>query len=137
MNRRFSYTLVWVLIGLSILAVAQDGTGKRWIGTWAAAPQPPTPAHVQSFKNQTVRLIVHTSAGGTRVRIKVSNSFGDHRLVIGGAHIARRTDGADIDPRSDRTLEFHGQPSTTVVAGSTVVSDPVELNVPPLSDLAI
>ena len=48
MNRRFSYTLVWVLIGLSILAVAQDGSGKRWIGTWAAAPQPPTPANVKA-----------------------------------------------------------------------------------------
>jgi lysophospholipase L1-like esterase len=34
-------------------------------------------------------------------------------------------------------LKFHGKSSTTVAKGSTVVSDPVELDVPALSDLAI
>jgi hypothetical protein len=58
-------------------------------------------------------------------------------LLIGGAHIARRTAAAEIDPRSDRMLKFHGKSSTTVAAGSMVVSDPAELEVPGLSDLAI
>jgi lysophospholipase L1-like esterase len=138
MNGLFSKMLAWGLVGLlSIVAVAQDSTDKPWIGTWAAAPQAATPGRVQSFRNQTLRLIVHTSAGGTRVRIKISNTFGDHALVIGTAHIARRTDAAEIDPRSDRTLKFHGQPSTTVAPGSMVVSEPVALEVPALSDLAI
>jgi lysophospholipase L1-like esterase len=110
---------------------------KQWIGTWATAPQPALPGTLQSFQNQSLRLIVHTSAGGTKVRIKISNTFGDQPVLIGGAHIARRAVAADIDPISDRTLMFHGQPSTTVPARSMVVSDPVELDVPALSDLAI
>jgi lysophospholipase L1-like esterase len=122
---------------MSMLGIAQNPNSKQWIGTWATAPQPPTPGHVQSFRKQTVRLIVHVSAGGTRVRIKISNTFGDHPLLIGGAHIARRTEAAEIDPASDRTLKFHGKTSTTVVAGSVVVSDPVTLEVPALSDLAV
>src|SRR5947208_3037758 len=73
----------------------------------------------------------------TKVRIKISNTFGDHPLLIGGAHIARRTAAADIDPTSDRTLMFHGRSSTTVPARSMVVSYPAELDVPALSDLAI
>lgn len=138
MNKLFANTLTCGLIGLlSMLAISQDPNGKQWIGTWATAPQPPMPGHVQSFRNQTLRLIVHTSAGGTRVRIKISNTFGDHPLLIGGAHIARRTDAAEIDPTSDRTLHFHGKSSTTVAAGSMVVSDPVVLEVPALSDLAV
>ncbi|HEY6927405.1 MAG TPA: SGNH/GDSL hydrolase family protein, partial [Steroidobacteraceae bacterium] len=138
MNRQLVNTLTCALIGLlSMLAMAENPTGKRWIGTWATAPQPPMPGHVQSFRNQTLRLIVHTSAGGTKVRIKISNTFGDHPLLIGGAHIARRTDAAEIDPTSDRTLKFHGKLSTTVAAGSMVVSDPVTLEVPALSDLAV
>ena len=95
------------------------------------------PGHVQSFRNQTLRLIVHISTGGTKVRIKISNTFGDHPLVIGSGHIARRTDAAEIDPKSDRTLKFQGKSSTTVAAGSMVVSDPVALEVPALSDLAV
>src|SRR5438552_1658035 len=111
--------------------------GKRWIGTWATAPQPFMPGHLQRFENQSLRLIVHTSAGGRKVRIKISNTFGQHPLLIGGAHIARRTAAAEIDPGSDRALTFHGQSSTTVPAGSMGVSDSVELDVSALSDLAI
>ena len=108
-----------------------------WIGTWAAAPQPPIPGTTRTFRNQTVRLIVHASAGGARVRIRISNTFGDHPLRIGAAHIARSTTAADIDPASDRTVKFRGQSSTTVAARSMVVSDPIDLDVPALSNLAI
>jgi hypothetical protein len=108
--------------------------GEHWIGTWATAPQRAIPGHPQTFRNQTVRLIVHTSAGGTKVRIKISNTFGDEPLIIGAAHIARRASGADIDPTSDRTLTFRGHASTGVAAGAMVVSDPVDLQVPPLSE---
>jgi len=111
--------------------------GKQWIGTWATAAQPQVPGTPETFRNQTVRLIVHTSAGGGRVRIKISNTYGQRPLLIGGAHIARRTRGAEIDPAFDRALKFHGQVSTKVPARSIVVSDPVDLIVPPLSDLAI
>jgi len=111
--------------------------GKQWIGTWATAPQPPFPKIFLTFHNQSLRLIVHTSAGGKNVRIKISNTYGDHPLLVGSAHIARRTAAADIDPTSDRTLTFQGHPSTTVPERSTAVSDPVELDVPALSDLAI
>jgi hypothetical protein len=44
---------------------------------------------------------VHTSAGGRKVRIKISNTYGDHPLLIGGVHIARRSAAADIDPASN------------------------------------
>jgi lysophospholipase L1-like esterase len=126
--------LVCALLFGPRLSAAQQ---KTWIGTWAAAPQPPIPKTLQSFQNQTLRLIVHTSTGGAKVRIKISNTFGEQPLLIGGAHIARRATGAEIDPASDRTLKFHGHSSATIPARSMVVSDPVGLDVPALSDLAI
>jgi lysophospholipase L1-like esterase len=115
--------------------VHQDRT--QWIGTWATAPQPFLPGRRETFRNETLRLIVHTSAGGTRVRIKISNTYGDSPLLIGGAHVARRAAAADVDSGSDRRLVFLGHASTTVPARSMVVSDPVELDVPARSDLAI
>ncbi len=120
-----------------VLCADADRDAKQWIGTWATAAQPFLPKSLQTFQNQTLRLIVHTSIGGTKVRIKISNTYGVGPLLIGGAHVARRTAGAEIDPRYDRTLKFHGKLSTTVAAGSMVVSDSVELNVPALPDLAI
>jgi lysophospholipase L1-like esterase len=114
-----------------------DRKATQWIGTWAAAAQPFIPESLQTYRNQSLRLIVHTSAGGRKVRIKISNTYGGRPLLIGGAHIARRTTGAEIDPSSDRIVKFQGQLSTAVAAGSMVVSDPVEMDVPGLSDLAV
>ncbi|HEV8433263.1 MAG TPA: SGNH/GDSL hydrolase family protein [Thermoanaerobaculia bacterium] len=102
-----------------------------WIGTWAAAPQ-----HVPSAKtyaNQTIRMIVHVSAGGKKVRVRFSNIYGGTPLFIRSAHIARRTSGADVE--SDHVLTFGGKKSVHVE--KEIVSDPVGLDVPPLSDLAI
>lgn len=80
---------------------------------------------------------MHTSAGGKRIRVKLSNVFGDQPLAVGGAHVARRASGADVDPASDRVLTFGGRASTTIPARSMAVSDPVDLEVPALSDLAV
>jgi len=120
-----------------VLSAGADQNAKQWIGTWATAAQPYIPSSLQTFQNQTLRLIVHTSIGGTRIRIKISNTYGDGPLLIGGAHVARRIAAAEIDPRFDRTLKFQGKSTTTVAKGSMVVSDPVDLDVSALSDLAI
>ena len=141
-------TSFWASLGLSALGLAglatpaiaaddQPDRGRVWIGTWATAAQPFIPKSLQTYRNQTLRLIVHTSAGGHKIRIKVSNTYGDQPLIIGAAHIARRVSAADIDPATDRTLKFRGQSSVTVSAGALAVSDSVELDVPALSDLAI
>ena len=129
--------LVCVFLPLALVTAARSSAQSTWIGTWATAPQADIPARVQTFRNQTLRLIVHVSAGGRKVRIKISNTFGDQPLLIGAAHIARRATGADIDPVSDRILKFRGHPSASVAARSMVMSDPVDLDVPALSDLAV
>ncbi|WP_081933783.1 SGNH/GDSL hydrolase family protein [Massilia sp. 9096] len=121
---------------------AQDWSTERWVGTWGAGPGgPPLPANTHVFTNQTVRLIVHTSVGGNRVRIRLSNEFGSTALTIGGAHVALRAtgvgNGANIQAGTDRPLTFSGRTSITVPPGAPVLSDPVDLEVAPLSDLAI
>lgn len=110
---------------------------NKWVGTWATAPQAVPKGPAQTFHNQTVRLILRTSVGGKRVRVKISNTFGDQPLVIGAVHIARRASEADIDPTSDRALKFNGHSSVKIPPQSMAVSDPADLDVPALSDLAI
>jgi lysophospholipase L1-like esterase len=137
----FATGVTSALLGSTASGIASgadaDRHGKQWVGTWATSAQPFVPASLQTYRNQSLRLIVHTSVGGPKVRIKISNTYGDGPLLIGGVHIARRTVAAEIDPRSDRSVKFQGKSSTTVPAGSMVVSDPVELDVLALSDLAI
>jgi lysophospholipase L1-like esterase len=58
-------------------------------------------------------------------------------LRIGAAHIALRDSGASIAPGTDRTLTFGNAASVTIAPGAAVLSDPVSLTVPALSDLAV
>jgi lysophospholipase L1-like esterase len=82
-------------------------------------------------------MIAHTSIGGRRVRIELSNTFGSAPLVIGAAHIAIRDKESAIVLASDRALQFGGRPSYWIPPGATVISDAVSLDVPAASDLAV
>jgi len=101
-----------------------------------AAARPPQPPPL-TVSNQTLRQIVHTSIGGARVRVVLSNVFGTAPLEIGAAAIALRAEGAKVQPGSVRPLTFAGKPTATILAGAVLVSDPVALTVAPTSDLAI
>jgi lysophospholipase L1-like esterase len=121
-----------------VLAQGSALPGENWVGTWGSAPAGlPLQAQLMTFHDQTLRLIVHISIGGSRVRIRISNELGTTPLRIGAAHIARRQTGAVIMTGTDRVLTFGGAESITIPAGAPVLSDPVDLPVPALSDLAV
>lgn len=156
MNRTFRVGLL--VAGLVPAMFAQD----HWVATWAASPQAPRmnfpvprPAPAASapnsatpnpppifpappaFNNQTVRMIARTSIGGRRVVVHLSNTFGTAPLRIGAAHIALRDKESAIVAGSDRALTFSGKPSFTIPAGAEIASDPVDLEVPKLADVAV
>jgi lysophospholipase L1-like esterase len=106
----------------------------HWVGTWATAP---APAEGAAFSNQTLRMNARVSIGGDTLRVRLSNAYGVRPLTIGAAHIGVRAAGAGIVPESDRALRFGGETSATIAAGALLLSDPVDLSVAPLADVAI
>jgi lysophospholipase L1-like esterase len=82
-------------------------------------------------------MIARTSIGGHTVRVRLSNALGAQAVKLGTAHIAIRVKDSAIQAKSDRTLTFSGAPSATMYAGQVLISDPVTLDVPPLTDLAV
>jgi lysophospholipase L1-like esterase len=109
---------------------------QHWTGTWATAPAGVSGTPEQ-FTNVTMRLIVHTSAGGEQVRVRISNTFGADPLAVGAAHVARRDHDATIADGTDRVLTFGGRRSFTIPPGALALSDPVTIHVAPLADLAV
>ena len=107
---------------------------SHWVGTWATAP---VPVDGMALAGQTLRIISRISIGGSRLRVRVSNAYGTRDLAVGAAHLGLRSQGAGIVGGSGRQLTFNGSPSTTVSAGALVVSDPVDLDVAPLADVAV
>lgn len=136
------FSLLLLFMFLAAPAGAQttpDWRADQWAGTWGAAPAgPPLDSATTVYTNQTLRLIVHTSTGGSRVRVRLSNEMGASVLRIGAAHVALRSgSAAAINAASDRTLTFSGATSVAIPPGAATLSDPVTLAVPALSDLAV
>ena len=90
-----------------------------------------------SLQDQTVRMIVRTSLGGRRVRVNLSNSQGKPLVQVGSAHIAVHKSGGAIVPGTDRAITFNGKFSCVLLPGVLTVSDPIDMEVAPLTDLAI
>jgi lysophospholipase L1-like esterase len=149
----------------TVVLAAQPKTAQQdhWVATWATSEQmavtapdrpvlPPNikmpdfrhmkgvhgpPALPSISDSQTVRMIVHTSIPGQKIRIELSNAFGKYLVAIGDAHAALRTTGSSIDSNTDRQLTFSGEKSVDIRPGQVIVSDPVNLDLKPLSDLAV
>jgi lysophospholipase L1-like esterase len=146
MIRHRSLPLVFAAVATlaSAPASAQTTPRDRWITTWAASllsapPRPPADSvdRVLTIANRTLREVVHVSIGGSRVRIRLSNQYGDRPLVIASAHVALRTQGAAIDSTTDRAVTFNERSSVVIRGGAYMLSDPVSLSVPRLADLTI
>ena len=139
-GKRCSRFMVAILAAsCSTVAVARPA---HWVVSWGASPSPPPDAaQIRTkgleFNNQTLREIVHLSIGGSAVRVRFSNFFGQQSLEIGSAHLAVRTSDSTISPSSDRALTFGGAPGVSVPPNAFILSDPVTLAVPAESDLAI
>jgi hypothetical protein len=125
-------TLAWSFLCACLPANAQVA---NWIDSWTASPQRgvmPT-----SFSNRTIRQIGHVSVGGTKVRLRLSNEFGRRPLLIGAASVALAGKGARTAAGSTRTVTFGGTKSIIIPPGAPMLSDPIELTVRPLSDVAV
>ena len=131
-------TAILCAVLVPALSTSAQSREPRWVGTWAAAPMgnsynpgQPSPA------NSTYRNIVHISAAGATVRVQLTNEFGTRPLTIAASHIALSAGGGAIQPGTDHALTFNGQPSVTIPNGALAISDPVQMTVAAMADLAI
>jgi lysophospholipase L1-like esterase len=149
--------------GAFLVAQSGEKRAEHWVATWATAqelsrtvqevPQLPPGVTMPDFsklkgpamplripktvENETVRMIVHTSIGGSRLRIELSNALGRGIVSIADAHVAMRTSESTVDPASDHKITFSGNMGVEIRPGAVIVSDAIDMEVKPMSDLAV
>jgi lysophospholipase L1-like esterase len=112
-------------------------SASHWIASWGASPSPALPdvdldrLHLR-FSAQTVRELVHLSAGGSALRVRFSNVYGATPLPITAASVAVKALGGAPHP-----LTFGGRRAFTIPPNAVAISDPVDVTVAGGSDLAI
>lgn len=128
------------LLGLALLNAGENK--GQWVATWATSQQltekhnlPPEPG----FTEATVRQKLRVSIGGEKFRVRFSNEFGNGPVTFESAHVALADGFADakIQAGTSRALTFLGKSSVTLQPGANVISDPVDLPLAPMADVAI
>jgi lysophospholipase L1-like esterase len=90
-------------------------------------PQPPV--------SGTLRFRFAVTAGGTQLRIRLSNEGRQEPLVLAGASVGPAAEGFTVEPGSLHPLTFAGKGNITIPPGAVVLSDPIALAVGAGSEL--
>src|SRR3982751_6828172 len=98
--------------GLAPPAAAHARGAAGWVATWAAVPTTVPPGEPAVLADRTVRHVVHCSAGGDELRIRLTNEFGETPLRVGAVRVALRAGGGASTatvPGTDRRVTFSGR----------------------------
>lgn len=124
--------------GLSVALLGHAGVSMAEtlpVGSWSTPPE-----NIGSgFGQVTVREFVHTSVGGTAARIRLSNEYGQEPLVVQDARLALRDTNTPngVLTATDHAVTFSGAASVTIPVGAIAISDPVDMDVPALTDVGV
>ena len=141
-NSKSASSAGFMLVIDQISLTASGGGSSGWVGTWSGAPQLTEAANLPpaSLSNSTLRQVVHASLGGSQLRVKFSNEFGNGPVTINSAHVAACKAvpvNSTIDTTTDKALAFSGSASVTIAQGQAVWSDALSFSLAPLSNLAV
>lgn len=116
-------------IAVSPTATVPPVVLNKWVGTWGTSPQlveynnmPPSPG----LSNNTLRQVFRVSIGGSKLRLKFSNEYGNSPLVMNSVHLAESAGGSSIKSDTGKVVTFNGKESVTIPAGQTVTSDTLD-----------
>ncbi|MGA2012171.1 MAG: GDSL-type esterase/lipase family protein [Solirubrobacteraceae bacterium] len=128
--------------GAGLRRAAARPSPRRWVGAWSTSPVDPgvlagAVALDAGTGGHTVRDVVHTTLGGSEVRVRLSNVFGSRAATFDDVRIAIRSSAAALAAGTSRRVRFGGAASVTVAPGAQVTSDPVDLAVRAGQDVAV
>jgi len=131
-----------LLIAVASSVVAAPHNTEQWVGSWASAQmsaEQNSAAPSDLIRGGTLRQIVHLSAGGPQIRVRVSNAFGTAPLHLIALHVAHAPSPAAsrIDAATDVAVTFDHRADVFIPAGAEYTSDPINYKAAPLSDLAV
>jgi len=138
------------LVGLALFGLLAgtparlSAAANHWVTTWGTAPQLTEPGNLPPvpLAHSTLRQFVRPSIGGKHLRVQFSNAYGTNAVNINAVRIALAPATASggtgaISTATDTPLTFRGAPGVVIPRGEIVYSDPVDFNLPPLTNVAV
>jgi lysophospholipase L1-like esterase len=113
-----------------------------WVASWSASPARPgllagAVPDASGTGGRTVRDRVHLTLGGSEVRVRLSNVFGDRTAVFTDLRVALAGAGPAARAGTAHRLRFAGSTTARVPPGRELTSDAIGLRVRAGQDLQI
>ncbi|MBS2539153.1 SGNH/GDSL hydrolase family protein [Catenulispora sp. NF23] len=119
---------------LHVFALGVRAASGPWSGSWAAAADDglvPGP-----WTDRTLRMVEHSSVGGSQVRVRLDNAFVGTPVSVGHVTVAVQS-STSVATGAPVTVTFHGNQATTIPGGGQAESDPVPFTVPADANLLV
>ncbi|GAA0335631.1 SGNH/GDSL hydrolase family protein [Sphingomonas oligophenolica] len=125
-----------------LAAQAAPPARQVWTRSWEAVPSdlvaaPAAPDQPVSATGLTFRMTARLSAGGTAIRLNLSNELSSEPLTVGAVHVALAGPDGEVVPGSDHVVTFGDNPAPVIPAGAPLLSDPVAFRAPPLARVVV
>ncbi|KAL5113890.1 hypothetical protein ACEQ8H_008211 [Pleosporales sp. CAS-2024a] len=133
----------------AIRSADESQDGYHWINTWTSMPQLVEPSNMPPsqfssgsvLKDATLRQTLHMSVGASKIKIAISNNFGDSDLPVSAASVGLPIGGAagvsGLQPSPLAAVTVGGNTSFTVPRGQVVLTDEIDFVVKPQSMLTV
>ncbi len=127
--RKFLYLFAAVLLSAGPAAASTTSVcvpGGPWTQTWNSAIDHgmPVGSGGNGWSNMTLRMEETTSAGGSQLRVDLSNEFASNAVTFAHVSIAQQLNGA-ASVGAPTVVTFNGATSVTLAAGAETASDAV------------
>ncbi len=134
--------LIAVVLCMTAFGASAASEDSKWITAWGTAP---TEIGIDGYQNiaayignVTSRTVITPTASGSKLRIRVTNQYGDNAMKLTRVTVAKSLGGSKIDPDTVKIVTFNeGQQFVSVPAGKEYYSDPVTYDVVAGEDIAI
>lgn len=146
MFKKLTAILTALILTFSLAACGSDFVEKPdeagWVATWASAQLtagadelPVNPP----LKENTCRQQIRVNVGGDKIRLTLSNEYGELPAIFESVHIAHLLNAGEnaIDTSTDTPVTFGGSSEIQIDAGQTATSDEIDFKFEALDDLAI
>ena len=130
-----------------------------WLSVWATTEEKcnlsgatDTAMPKLALEGTTIRQIIRVTAGGPQIRFRLSNQYGECDVEVNSMHVAKQSKDALADgkghgsskvdmstilPETDKVVTVNGEASFVIPKGEVIYTDPIDLAVEGLDNLAI
>lgn len=115
----------------------------KWVTTWGTAEEKCdiTDSAMPQMKltDSTVRQIIRVTTGGKKLRLRLSNQYGQSDVEIKSLHLAKqvKATASTIDTATDAVVTVDGKENFVIPKGKVLVTDAVDFHVNALDNVAI